>query len=224
MKLLSVNIGRPRTVAIGGAVRETGIWKAPVEGTVRVTRDGLAGDAVCDRRHHGGPDQAVYVYGAPDYAWWSETLSREVGFGTFRENLTISDLETGRLGIGDRLVAGPVVLEVSAPRVPCRTLARRMNDPTFVERFRSAERPGLYCRVVVEGAVGRGDPVRHEARAAADPVTVLELFRDFYATDRDEDTLRRYLAAPIPARDRVAREKQLAELLSRAGRRKRESV
>ena len=63
MKLLTVNVGRPKTVeytdAPGGA---TGIDKRPVDGAVRVTDpgpkgeggSGLAGDTVCDLRHHGG--------------------------------------------------------------------------------------------------------------------------------------------------------------------------
>ena len=35
---------------------------------VEVMPLGLADDAVVDVKHHGGHDQAVYVYGAPDYA------------------------------------------------------------------------------------------------------------------------------------------------------------
>ena len=56
-----------------------------------------------DTKNHGGPDQAVYVYGGADYAWWSAELEQELAPGTFGENLTISDLESAPLAIGDRL-------------------------------------------------------------------------------------------------------------------------
>jgi MOSC domain-containing protein YiiM len=87
----------------------------------------------------------VYVYGTPDYAWWSETLGRELAPGTFGENLTVSGLESAGLRIGDRLQIGTVGCRVTAPRIPCVTLAVRMEDPAFVKRFRQAERPGVYC-------------------------------------------------------------------------------
>jgi MOSC domain-containing protein YiiM len=53
-----------------------------------------------------------------------------------------------------------VVLEVTAPRIPCATLAARMGDPQFVKKYRRAERPGLYCRVIREGNLQTGNEVR----------------------------------------------------------------
>ncbi|MFN8418216.1 MAG: MOSC domain-containing protein [Anaerolineae bacterium] len=34
-----------------------------------------------------------------------------------------------------------------------------MGDPQFVKRFKEAERPGVYCRVISEGKVSAGDSV-----------------------------------------------------------------
>lgn len=129
MKLISVNVGEKRTIRKAKASGETGIYKVPAREPVRVTRDGLAGDEISDKVNHGGPDQAVYVYGVPDYEWWSYELGREFAPGTFGENLTISGLESARFSIGDRLRVGSVVLEVTAPRIPCVTLAARMGSP-----------------------------------------------------------------------------------------------
>ena len=103
MHILSINIGSVRTIHNAKAPGQTGIYKLPVAGPVQVTADGLADDAIVDTRNHGGPDQAVYVYGGADYAWWSAELGRELAPGTFGENLTISDLESAPLAIGDRL-------------------------------------------------------------------------------------------------------------------------
>ena len=70
MHLLSINIGAARTIGNANVSGQTGIYKLPVAGPVQVTADGLADDAIVDTRNHGGPDQAVYVYGGADYAWW----------------------------------------------------------------------------------------------------------------------------------------------------------
>jgi MOSC domain-containing protein YiiM len=154
----------------------------------------------------------VYVYGLRDYAWWSQALGCELAPGTFGENLTIAGLESARFRIGDRLHAGAAILEVSAPRIPCSTLAARMGDPLFAKRFRYAERPGLYCRVIVEGPVQAGDTVTVEPYTG-ETLTIAEMFRDSYDSSQDEATIRRHLAAPIAARDRAQQEERLARLL-----------
>lgn len=213
MRLLSVNVGEARPIRGAKASGRTGIYKIPVQGAVRVTRDGLDGDTVSDTENHGGLDQAAYLYGAPDYEWWAGELGSELPPGAFGENLTVTGLESAWANIGDRLHAGSAVLEVTAPRIPCVTLATRMGDPGFVKRFRAAERPGLYCRVIHEGDVRAGDTVRYEP-CEGETVGALEVFRDFFEPDRDEKTIRRHLAAPIAVRARVEKEEQLRRLLA----------
>ena len=212
MKLVSVNVGKAQTIAAKSG--QTGIYKRPAAEPVRVTKNGLQGDMVCDTANHGGPDQAVYVYGLPDYAWWSETLQKTLEPGTLGENLSVSDLETASLNVGDRFLIGDTVFEVTAPRIPCVTLATRMGDPAFVKRFRYAERPGVYCRVLQAGFVRVGDGVRLEPYAG-EALGVLEMFRHFYEPKLDEATLRRHLAAPVAVRDRVEKEAALAKVQAR---------
>ena len=212
MQLISVNIGQARAMKNAKASGKTGIYKLPVLEPVQITTNGLPGDAICDVENHGGVDQAVYIFGAPDYAWWSEQLGYELAPGTFGENLTISELESTQFSIGDRLHIGSVILEVTAPRIPCVTLAVRMGDPTFVKRFRYAERPGLYCRVIQAGSVQVGEPVTWEPYQG-ETITALEMFRDFYAPEQSEATIRRHLAAPIAIRDRVDQEERLRQLV-----------
>ena len=211
MHLISVNIGQARSIQIGKQAEQTGIYKTSASGPVAITADGVTGDAVLDVDNHGGPDQAVYVYGAADYAWWSAELGVELEPGTFGDNLTVSDLESAALNIGDLLHVGPVTLQVTAPRIPCATLATRMGDPAFVKRFRAAERPGLYCRVLMPGSVQAGDPVTVERYTGA-TVSVLEMFRGYYDNALSATTLRRHLAAPIAARARGDFEKRLRKL------------
>jgi MOSC domain-containing protein YiiM len=212
MRLASVNIGRPKELIVGGRSITTGIYKRPVLGTVHVGRLGLDGDTVVDGKVHGGPDQAVYVYGSDDYEWWSFRFGRPLEPGYFGENLTVDGLESADFAVGDRLVIGDtVVLEVSAPRMPCNTLAQRIGSAQFVKLFRDAERPGLYCRVVGEGNLRLGDPVAHQP-CAGERVTMMELFRAHYEKQTAEATLRRFLAVPLAERVREQKQEQLAKL------------
>ncbi len=215
MQLISVNIGQERTLQIGNKVETTGIYKFPTNEAVEIETLGIKNDFIATKKHHGGPDQAVYVYGAADYEWWSKELNRELTPGTFGENLTISGLESAQFNIGDRLHVGTAILEVTAPRIPCGTFAARMGDPQFVKRFRDAERPGLYCRVIKEGNVKTGDDVRVEKINANESLSVLQVFRDYYNKNKSEETIRKHLNAPIAIRVRVQLEKELQRLSER---------
>jgi MOSC domain-containing protein YiiM len=210
---MSVNLGQERILQRKDRLEHTGIFKFPTEGPVKVTKLGLEGDVIISKKHHGGPDQAVYVYGTGDYAWWSNELERELAPGTFGENLTISELESAQFHVGDYLHMEDVTLQVTAPRIPCGTFAARMQDPQWVKRFRQAERPGLYCRVIRQGFVQAGDVVSTE-RYAGETISILEMFRDYYKKDKSEETLRRHLNAPIAIRDRQTLEKELQDLFA----------
>ncbi len=208
MDLLSVNVGHVQPIPHAKLSGVTGIFKQPVAGLAQVTRLGLPGDAVCDVENHGGPDQAIYVYGDLDYAWWLRELGEELAPGTFGENLTVRGLESAAFLIGDRLRIREVILEVTAPRIPCVTLNVRLGDPAFGKRFREAERPGLYCRVIQEGMLQAGDPVSHD-RFAGPAVSLVEMFRDYYRPSKDEAVIRHILSAPIAIRARIDIEKRL---------------
>lgn len=214
MHLFSVNTGLERPIQYATRTDITGIYKEPANGPVQLTPLGLVGDAVVDKESHGGPDQAVYIYTTPDYAWWSNELGTELAPGTFGDNFTISDLESAKLSIGDVLRVGQVILQVTAPRIPCSTLSTRMGDNGFVKRFRHAGRPGLYCRVLQPGSVQAGDPVTLEPFHGK-TVTIREMFEEYYGSHDNEAELRRYLDAPIAIRARQDKEEQLKKLLEK---------
>jgi MOSC domain-containing protein YiiM len=160
------------------------------------------------KKHHGGPDQAIYIYGTTDYAWWTKEIGKELAPGTFGENLTISDLESAQFNIGDYLHIGDVTLQVTAPRIPCSTFAARMEDPQWVKKFRHAERPGLYCRVIKAGIVKAGDPVIVE-KYTDETISLIQMYRDYYDKDKSKETIMRHLNAPIAIRDRISLEAEL---------------
>ena len=198
MRVLSINIGSAETIRFGRREFHTGIDKQPASGPVWVTDLGLAADAIVDTEHHGGPDQAVYVYGSDDYAWWSRQLGRELRYGTLGDNLTVTEFPAD-LHAGDRLLVGDVILEATAPRIPCSTLAAQMQDAGFGLRYREAERPGVYFRVLNEGEIAPGDAVTLIENPGAS-VSMLELFRASYELHPPVELLRRILAAPVARR------------------------
>jgi len=162
--VLSVNVGRPRTVEWRGRPIRTAIWKHPVTGAVPVAGVNLDGDDQADRRVHGGPDKAVYAYAYEDYQWWSQQLG-PIQPGTFGENLTTTGIDFNRSSIGDRWCMADVVLEVAQPRQPCFKLGIRMNDDGFVRRFAAAGRPGVYLRIIRDGTIRAGESIRVEPAA-----------------------------------------------------------
>ena len=213
MHVSSVNVGKEQPIRHGKPSGRTGIYKIPTTEPVLVTLLGLAGDAIVDTENHGGLDQAVYVFTVPDYTWWSAHIGRSLAPGTFGENLTLSALDSAVLRIGDRLRVGEILLEITAPRIPCVTIAARMEDPQFVKKFRYAEKPGVYCRVIETGYVHVNDPVELIAYQGL-AVTALEVFRCFYTKQLSEDQLRRLLAVPLPTKDRPHYEGILAQVLA----------
>jgi len=211
MKLISINIGKERTQQRKDFVETTGIYKMPVDGPVEIKLLGIDGDAICDTKNHGGPDQALYIYGGADYAWWSNELEKELSPGTFGDNLTISELEGALFNVGDYLHIGDVTLQVTSPRIPCGTFATRMGDPQWTKKFRYAERPGLYCRVIKEGVVKANDEVTVE-KYTGETISILEMYREHYVKDKSEESLQRHLNAPIDIRSRKSLEEALSKV------------
>ncbi|MEO8530048.1 MAG: MOSC domain-containing protein [Deltaproteobacteria bacterium] len=208
MQLISVNIGKPVPFE-HTRPGVTGIFKIPVSGPVQVNTLGLEGDAIIDTANHGGRDQAVYVYFREDYDWWEAELGRPLVPGTFGENLTISGMSSRGSLVGDRFTIGGVVLEVTSPRIPCRTFAARMEDKFFVKKFLAADRPGVYCRVLAEGQIESGTAVQFDRFAGA-AVPVIEMCHSWNRSDLDDATIARYLAAPIHEKERQRWQKDLS--------------
>ena len=221
----SVNLGSARPTEHSD-VRVTAIDKRPVDGPVEVRApgskrsglgSGLVGDAICDRRHHGGDDQAVYAYAREDLEVWAAALGRPLGNGSFGENLTTTGIDLTAARIGERWRIGPrLVLEVSTPRIPCRTFAGWLAEHGWIRRFTRAVRPGAYLRVVEPGPVQRGDAIDVVDRPAHD-VTIGVVFR---ALTREPLLLERVLAAgALPAADLASAQHRLARAQQASARR-----
>jgi MOSC domain-containing protein YiiM len=225
--VVSVNLGRAQPTEHSGA-GVTGIDKRPAAGPIEVRapgrkRDGLGsglvGDAICDRRYHGGDDQAVYAYAREDLDTWAAALGRPLGHGCFGENLTTAQLDVTAALIGERWRIGDaLVLEVSCPRIPCRTFAGWLAEHGWIRRFTLAGRPGAYLRVVAPGSVRPGDAIDVVDRPAHD-ITIGVVFR---ALTREPLLLARVLAAgALPEADQAAARHRLDKAQATARNRQR---
>lgn len=201
MKVLTVNIGRPAPSAhTDGPGGLTGIGKHPADGLVRVSDpgprgaggSGLAGDSVCDLRHHGGSDQAVYAYAREELDAWEKELGRPLPNGAFGENLTTLGVTVSQARIGERWrVGGELLLEVTSGRIPCRTFADHLGERGWVRRFTREGATGAYLRVIEPGTIRAGDPVELVHLPDHDITTAME----FRATTTERELLPRLLAA-----------------------------
>ncbi len=160
MKVLSVNISA--TILEGDWLAtevQTGIDKRPISGAVRFENEQVHGDVIGDKSAHGGYDQAVYAYAREDADWWEQEIALTIENGRFGENLTTQGVDVSAAVIGERWRVGSVILEVSQPRIPCRTFAGFWKRPTLIKEFMAAGKPGTYLRIIQEGEITAGDEI-----------------------------------------------------------------
>lgn len=175
-----------------GALGVSAIDKRAHSGRVQVGSEGLGSDHVCDTDHHGGADQAVYAYSDAEARRWAEELDRDLPYGWFGENLRTDGIEVSGAIVGERWEIGDdgLILEVTIPRVPCRTFAAWAGEPQWIKRFMDRADVGTYLRVIHTGTVGAGDEIRVVSRPDHG-VTARELLA---GTPVDAESLRALLA------------------------------
>ena len=154
----------------GGTAPTTGIDKRPTGGAVSVRApgpmrgglgSGVVGDVIGNRKLHGGDDQAVYAYAREDLDAWAVRLSRDLTNGMFGENITTAGIDVTGAVIGERWRIGSdgLLLEVTRPRTPCKTFAKRLGIAGWTRTFTHGGTPGAYLRVLTPGSIRGGDSI-----------------------------------------------------------------
>jgi MOSC domain-containing protein YiiM len=158
MKVISVNVGRPRLIRWQGTTLSTGIFKEPVAGRVMLRKTNLDGDRQADLSVHGGPEKAVYGYPSEHYPYWRDLLLRQdLSWGSFGENLTTEGIFETDVCIGDQFRVGSAVVMAKTPRIPCLKLAAKFARDTMIKDFLRSGYSGFYFSVVQEGEIGAED-------------------------------------------------------------------
>lgn len=140
-----------------------GVPKLPI-GRSFIRALGVDGDRQADRRHHGGPYQAVCLHSI-------EAMERiradghQAFPGAYGDNLTLAGIDWAAVRSGDRLEIGDPgigpLLQVTGDATPCSKQARWFVDGR-IGRISIAAYPAdirWYASVVREGPVAAGDPV-----------------------------------------------------------------
>ena len=169
MKIISCNLGNKQSILFRGKEVETGIFKSPVREGIFLMKEGVRGDAVIDRRWHGGTDKAVYLYSSDHYDYWKKLYpGLDWDWGMFGENLTIEGMDESRLFSGARYrVNSEVIIEITTPREPCYKLGHKFGTPKVIKQFMNQPFPGVYARVIQGGWVRPRDglePVQEGSR------------------------------------------------------------
>lgn len=194
MKIISVNVGLPRSVRSGDRDVTTGIFKYAVAGARMLRRLNLDGDGQADLENHGGVAKAVYAYPSEHFEFWRKELpGMELPPGIFGENLTTEGLKEADAGIGDQYRIGRAVVMVCQPRIPCYKLGIRFERGDIAKRFLASERCGIYFSVVEEGLVAAGDAIERIQRGEHG-LTIADIERA-YVHGRDEIALVRRIVS-----------------------------
>ena len=195
LRILSVNVGRPRIIALlNGEPVLSGIDKrVATKDQLFVSKLNIDGDGQADLTVHGGADKAVYAYSASHWPWLEAEHGLPCSPGTFGENLTLESGEETEICIGDRFQWGDAELEVAQPRAPCFKFAIHTRREDAAQLMTLSGRCGFYLRVIREGSAPVANAALERVHASG-AATVREAF--FAALGKPPlDSLRHVLAA-----------------------------
>lgn len=132
---------------------ESGMFKNVVHEKMWLSKNGIEGDQVADKKNHGGPEKAVFAYPTSHYDYWKNDLEIQIGIGAMGENIAVTPINEETVCIGDVYQFGEAIIQVSQPRRPCWKPARRFKVVDFALRIQNTGRTGWYYRVLQEGFV-----------------------------------------------------------------------
>ena len=188
MRLLSINVSKPKPITYNGKIVYTGIFKEPISGMVMLREKNIDGDGQGDLKVHGGTYKAIYGYPFEHYSHWQQELNRDdLSSGQFGENLTVEGMLEEEVHIGDVFQIGSSVkLQITQPRVPCFKLGYKMGLPEFPKQFLESRRVGFYFRVLAEGEITAGDLISR-IEVASEQMSVTEILNlRFFDTNNHE--------------------------------------
>lgn len=173
-KILSLNVGTPKTVEWDGKSIETSMLKTSVN-ELRVHELSIDGDKFANPKHHGTPDAVLYAYGLDGLDDYFARLGRGYVYGDLGENLTLDRLDESEVSVGDVFKIGSVVAQATFPRIPCVKINFRLENPAGQKTMIEAGRSGVYFRILQPGVIKSGDTFELVERAKV-PFSIKEVY------------------------------------------------
>ena len=166
------------------------IDKQPINSSIYLSLQGLAGDECADKIHHGGPDRALHQYPLEHYDYWFEKYDNKTdwlapGMG---ENISANGMTEDTVCIGDTFVWGDAIIEVSQPRSPCFKLNKQWDIDTMSIDMQESGRCGWLYRVIQPGLVSVNDSLILSDRVL-NAMTVREVCDIFFSDPLNRDKL-----------------------------------
>lgn len=128
----------------------------------RVTTLGLEGDAQRNQEVHGGPERALCLFSL-ERIRALQAEGHPIIPGSIGENLTLEGIDWIAVAPGACLrLGGDVVVQITRYTAPCSNITSSFRDRDYA-RVSQKRHPGdsrVYARVVREGMLATGDPVR----------------------------------------------------------------
>lgn len=182
MKILSVNVGKPKSHILNGVAIETSMVKEP-QTQIHVNKDAIEGDEFQSPTLHGTLDSVVYAMESQRYLFWSQLCGKKLPLGTFGENLSVDKLNESDIFIGDEYQCGGVIIKATGVRYPCTRLNFVTGHADMRDEFLNQDWPGVYFEVVHPGTIKPQDDLVLKKRHQTE-ISALELYQTLRAAEK----------------------------------------
>ena len=145
---------------VGLFISNGGVPKLPIS-RGHVSATGIEGDRQRNLKYHGGVERALCLYSL-EVIEMLQAEGHPIAPGTTGENVLISGLDWSLVKSGGKLKMGEVIVEVTRPTTPCKTIRASFKDENFmrVHHKKAPHDSRVYVRVLEIGEVHVGDEVQ----------------------------------------------------------------
>ena len=123
----------------------------------------------------------------------------------FGENLTVSGFNEKNIYVGAVYEIGDALVQITQPREPCFKFGIKFETQKILKEFIAYGFPGTYVRVLKEGLVKNGDPIKL-VKQAENSLSTWQLFDLLYSKNKNEALIKlavEHEALPLRKREEI---------------------